>query len=327
MSGDAAGFDGNAQIQIALKALAANGGSGTVAFLYRALEAEMHPHTLSGKGKAALRCFINRKASRLGFVEAERVARLAATWNITQKGREHAGLVSGPKAKKAPANATAKWLDQQLKFKKGEPERQLHRKMRITLSKRLPVSANTDQVEDHIQNFLLRMIRRDAFAKHLESGRCLPYSKVVAYCVNSGRTDARDMGKEPVCREMFGARTEKERRLRAADTADPAFGEPTAGEWDTDGNIVPPNDIPMTEEEAGDFDALWSRIETIVYDRKPQAWERYTGLLAMKAQGYTIREIAEHEGVSRNRAASMLAEARRHVRDGRADGDMAYLGF
>ena len=318
-SGHAAGFDGVAQVRIALKALIANGGSGTMAFLYDALEQKMKPHLLSSGGKAALRSFINRQAINKGFVEADRTARIAATWNITQVGREHVGM-GGP-------NVTAKWLNDQLKFKRGEPERQLHRKMRIALSKRLPVSANTDQIEDHIQNFLLRVIRRDAFAKILMDGRTLPHSKVVAYCVNSGRTDARDMGKEPVCREMFGARTEKERRLRAVDGATPAFGDPSVGEWDTDGNLVLPEGAPMTEEEVLDFDAIWSRIETIVYDRKPQAWERYAGLLALKMQGYTTREIADKEGVSRNRVASMLAEARRHVRDGREEGDLAYLGL
>jgi len=215
-------------------------------------------------------------------------------------------------------NETAEWLGEHLA---GGTECDLYRMMRAALAKRLPVSANASLLDDHIQNFMLRVIRRNAFAKMLGNGGKVPYSKVVAYCVNSGRTDARDMGTEPVCREMLGARTERERR-EAANCEDGVPGiRPIL---DTDGNIVIPETSQPAygEGDAIDFDIVWQQIENVVHDEKPHAWERYANILTMKARGFSTREIAHAEGVSRNRAASMLAEARRCVRTGYAEGNL-----
>ena len=254
-------------------------------------------------------------------------------WALTPEGEKDARRLNGlpprlvvvpspkpPKPMVGP-NTTAGWLGDHLTPARGQKESKLYGMMRSALCKRLPVSANAGMVEDHIQNFMLRVIRRDAFARMLNDGRTLPYSKVVAYCVNSGRTDARDMGTEPICREMFGARTEKERRERSNTV--PQFGDNKGTSWDTDGNVIPPEDETVAiDDAANDFDVLWRQIENVVHDHKPQAWQRYSGILAMKARGFTTNEIARAEGVSRNRAASMLAEARRCVRESYAAGDL-----
>lgn len=219
-------------------------------------------------------------------------------------------------------NVTSEWLAEHLTPAPGQKDSELTRMMRAALCKRLPVSANTQQIDDHIQNFCLRMIRRDAFRKHLEDGGRLPLSKVVAYCVNSGRTDARDMGSEPVCRAFYGARTEKERRERPE--KEPQFGDTPGATLDSDGGFVT-DDCTTIDDTALDFDQMWERVEEAVEYAKPQAWERYTGILAMRAQGFSTQQIADAEGVSRNRAASMLADARRCVRASINDGDFADL--
>lgn len=243
-------------------------------------------------------------------------------WALTEAGEAEArnlnGVAARPADKPAPAfkpkrrsgpNATSIWLGQHM-----NPNGQLYAMMRGALAKRLPVSANADMLDDHIQNFVMRAIRRDSFAKRLEDGGDIPYSKVVSYAVNSGRTDARDMGTEPVCREMYGARTERERRDQR--DGEPQFGNTSGASWDTDGNVVPDEeDNAVIDDTTADFDELWREIERTVEDHKPQAWQRYASILAMKARGFSTREIAQAEGVSRNRAASMLAEARRVVRE------------
>lgn len=268
-----------------------------------------------GRGKWAL-----TEAGEIVARKLNGVAPLPPKSGPHQSGPEKPLSASKPQTKATDPNTTGKWLGKHLTPPKGQQVSDLYRMMRAALCKRLPVSANTHQVEDHIQNFMVRMIRRDAFAKILEDGGKVLYSKVVAYCVNSGRTDARDMGTEPVCREMFGARTEKERRERRETV--PQFGEEQAVVWDTDGNFVPQDEIDFIDDSSIDFDRVWDQIVNVIHDHKPQAYKRYAGILAMRAQGYSTKEISQKEGVSRNRAASMLAEARRCVRDSYARGHL-----
>jgi hypothetical protein len=229
-----------------------------------------------------------------------------------------------PKAKRPTTgpNETAVWLGEHLRPAAGHKESDLHRMARSALCRRLPVSANAGMIDDHIQNYWLKAIRLNSLRKLLQDGGKVPYSKVVAYCVNSGRTDARDMGTEPVCRELYGARTEKERRERK-DQPTPQFGDKPLGAWDTDGNMKSPDDADTTiDDTVMDFDIIWSQVENVVHDEKPQAWQRYSNILAMRARGLSTREIAAVENVSRNRAASMLAEARRCVRKGATEGNL-----
>ena len=268
-------------------------------------------------------------------------------WGITEAGiqavREMKGLPVVPAPSTPPGgsqrpatppkrgtpasapNETAEWLAEHLA---GGTTGRLYRTMRAALSRRLPVSAAAHLLEDHIQNFMLRAIRRNAFRKLLADGGSVPYSKVVAYCVNSGRTDARDMGTEPICREMLGARTERERREKREANNEDELIDDRSRAWDTDGNILVPDDGQSNDSNDIDFDLVWKQIENIVHEEKPNAWERYSGIIAMKANGLTTKEIARAEGVSRNRAASMLAEARRVVRSGfsgnRLDGFLTF---
>lgn len=245
-------------------------------------------------------------------------------WALTALGLEKAAKLNGvalhpqslvPQVKKKPAgpNVTSKWFTKHLTPARGESESELMRMMKGALIKHLPLSARRDLIEDHIQNFMVRVIRRDAFATMIASGEEIPYSKVASYCVNSGRSDARDMGTEPVCREMMGARTDKERHMAADENSDLMDGP--AIPLDTDGNIAVPSEVLPVQEENADFDTVWNRIVNTVQDHKPGAWERYTNLLRLKALGYTTKEIAKQEGVSRHRAAKMIANARQILRD------------
>ena len=218
-------------------------------------------------------------------------------------------------------NETSTWLATHLA---AGTRSDLYRMMRAALSRRLPVSACASLIDDHVQNFLLRAVRRNAFRKLLADGGKVPYSKVVAYCMNSGRTDVRDQGTDPISREMLGARTERERTMVKKDeileASKPMF-------LDVDGNMFlrdeAPQPINRIDEE--DFRVLWSQIEGVFQKKKPRAWARYAGLIAMKTRGLTVKEIARSEGVSRNRASVMLAEARRCVRKSYHSGDLEGL--
>jgi len=232
---------------------------------------------------------------------------------------------SKPQSPNQPPNETSRWLEEHLA---GGVTSELYLKMYSYMAKRLPVSACSGQIDDHIQTFLLRFINRNGLRKILQKGDMVPYSKVCSWAVNSGRSDARDYGSEPVCRTLYHARTERERLdADADDVVDPNVGLGGPHILDSDKNIVTPiNMMPDYDmNENLDFKSLWTKIEAIVHKEKPGAWERYAGILAMKTRGFTTHEIAEAEGVSRNRAAGMLAEARRCVRVGYDRGDLEGL--
>lgn len=235
-------------------------------------------------------------------------------WALTPVGVAAARPLVEPLLKPRP-NLTSQWFSQHLTPQRGQGGKApLMIQMEAALRRHLPLSCHTGQIEDHVQTYIMRAIKRDAFARHLQEGK-LTYGKVVSYCVNSGRTDARDMGTDPVCRELYGARTEVERRNGGrAEVQD----DPAPARFDTDGNPVALSES-MPEMS---FDAVWARIEQTVLTCKPKAGERYAALLRLKVAGYSLEEIAQIQGVSRNRTASMLADVRRMLREEEVEEDL-----
>jgi hypothetical protein len=254
-------------------------------------------------------------------------------WALTPAGAAKAKTLCGPSkpvnkgAQAAPnqskentggstRNATSRWLEKHLA--KGTNS-DLYRMMWAYLSRKLSLSAKTSMIDDHIQTFLLRLIHRDSLAKHLAGGQKVPYTKVVAYLGNSGRSDIRDMAQNPVCRELYGARSKRER----ADRSTSKKGMVSVSH-DTDGNVVVSEEATIPQDPF-DFEGIWSRIEDVVKQRKPAIWQQYVRILALKTQGYTIKEIATTLEVDPNRATSLLADARRCVREGYKRGQFKGL--
>ena len=252
-------------------------------------------------------------------------------WALTPAGLDKAALLNGvtlapdakvvsPASKSTTPNATSKWFTKNLRPGPGGTESALMSSMRKAVRRNLPLSDKRDIIDDHIHTFILRAVRRDSFAKRLAEGQTIPYSKVAAYCVNSGRSDARDMGTEPICREMMGARTDTERkalsqqdqntRNRSTRNLNRVIQIPTKSPSFMTESLADERDL-----EAGlKFESLWGEVVERVQKCKPGAWERYANLLLLKAQGYTTAEIARKEDVSCHRAAKMLAQARAMVR-------------
>ena len=421
-TGAQAGLSGLQQLRLILETLVANEGTGSMAAFYAAVEAAMQPRRLSTVGKAAVRCYVNRRALAEGLLEADTQARIAAVWRITPKGRalvepvprdrprvfaqpmlralgklsghtlepvdrpdvlrstlaeagydpdhlplgwndlasngqpqimealrslarsmstlitrnqrntwsltragldraaEYNGVVLTlvedpiPAPKKQGPNLTSQWLTKHLTPIRGEADSKLMTLLKGALTRHMRISVDRGLVEDHIQNFMIRVIRRDSFAATLAAGEELPYTKVASYCVNSSRSDVRDMGTDPVCREMMGARTDKERRQHdteeSAVTAQPA----NKGHYDTDGNVKAPAAV-VTPVVAPDFETVWRRVEETASAHRPHAWKLYAPILQLKAEGFSIQEIATQKGITRKRASKMLSDACQLVRD------------
>lgn len=214
---------------------------------------------------------------------------------------------SEPSWEPQTVNATGRWLNEHLARRSDGSEAPLLSQLRIALTRRFQISHTAGMIEDHIHNYIVRAIRRDAFAKMLGECPLLPYGKVISYAVNSAKTDIRDMGVEPLCREGYGARTEQERLKTPQPKA--RVRRPV----DTDGAIFSLED-PHSPEDWLDFEKIWTQVQNMVQRKKPHAWERYSQLLRLKLEGYSTDEIAEKTGVGSNRAAWMLQEARKCVR-------------
>lgn len=256
---------------------------------------------------------------------------LRNTWSLTPAGLERAAkynnvtLLSIPTPPPAPVkksgpNVTAQWFTKHLTPPKGEQDSELMRMMRGALMKHMPLSVRRGLIEDHIQNFVVRVIHRDSFAQVLASGEEVPYSKVASYCVNSGRSDARDMGTDPVCREMMGARTDKERRATTGEVAEVSvqFSNLSASQparyLDASGSLRDLEDVETVDPEQ-DFEVIWRRVEDVIQKQDPEAWEMYAPILRLKVAGFSTSEIAREAGLTRTRAAKLVHEAREMVRE------------
>lgn len=216
-------------------------------------------------------------------------------------------------------NATAKFLDKRL-HATGGYNGTLMRTMRTAVSSRLHVSHTVGMVDDHIHNCFARLIARDSLADRLAEGHVITDQQLAMFAVRSGYTDVRDSGTNPVCRELYGARTDREREkgVVTAPMTDPRIV------WgsDEDGNTgtwVDLADEAANQEDAVAFAEVWDRLEGIIRKHKPLAAERYIGLLRSKANGASVADIADDEDVSVSRATSMMAEIRRVLREGDLD--------
>jgi len=99
---------------------------------------------------------------------------------------------------------TARWLDAALK------STNLHETLKQAISYKLPRSAAAGLVEDHLQDNYLLWMEQDALAKHIdiEAREVTIPSNVRWWAVKNSYKSIRAAGREPVLRELLGAKTE-----------------------------------------------------------------------------------------------------------------------
>jgi len=260
---------------------------------------------------------------------------------LTEAGAEKAKALCGTTEDDtggSGGNLTADFLNKRL-TDTGGLDGTLYSLMKAAVRVKLPLSATIGIVDDHIQTCFMKLIQRDALRERILRGKNITDSHLATYAVRSGFTDIRRDGTEPVCREMYGAQTERERAKlreerarRQEENKDLYEARPSTSiasgrrvTWDKDDKDWKTiADVEDTQAVDGDeamakraFDDLWERIEVVVRYKKPNAWKRYMTILRMVSNGWSVKEIAHAEGVSRNRAATLVAQARKCVREGR----------
>ena len=214
----------------------------------------------------------------------------------------------------------------------------LYKIMKSAVTSKCPVSASSSQIEDHLSECILRLIRRDSLRNRIMMGKPITDSHLCTYAIRSAWTDARNSATNPICREMFGARTETERRKMRQEQAE---GKESR-RWQIqdsrvslqrkseDGvamlmNIAVNNQDVI--EDAIYFKSIWDRLLEEIKVGKPKVWDRYSQVLAVKLQGGGAHEVALEMGVSKSRATSMISETRRVIKEARANGAFASFGY
>jgi len=130
-----------------------------------------------------------------------------------------------------------------------------------------------------------------------------------------------------VCREIYGARTETERR-KAKESGEEgrrwAINDPRVVLPKEEDGVSMLLDIVVNDadkiEDAIYFESVWDRVLNEVQRGKPKSFERYVKVLRTKLRGGTMQDIAYELNVSVSRASAMLTEARRVVREARDEG-------
>lgn len=127
-------------------------------------------------------------------------------WALTELGARRAQELrekyEGKITLSAGPNATARHL--------GQHWNKYVDRIRQHLRRKMPRSAEFDKIDDHMMNYMVRVISRDGLRKRLEEGRTVPPSQLQGWARRSAYTDIRNEGRKPVCRVFSGALTKKE---------------------------------------------------------------------------------------------------------------------
>lgn len=222
------------------------------------------------------------------------------------------------------ANVTARFLERRLI---GGQRSDLYKAVTFQLKRKMRVSSVYGMIDDHAQEFFANLIHRDALAGRIAAGDDIPNSWLASCAVNSARNDARNNGSNPVCRELMGARTDRERRSATIPMSDPEAPTPV---WERDGDdgpatvqhFVDTKPWDPTVSDQAEHEAMFEVLSRVMKVKKPQAWSRYVGIVVARADGHQLKDIAVKEKVSRNRAATMLAEARKVLREAVLAGEL-----
>jgi len=254
------------------------------------------------------------------------------TWALTE-----AGVAVATKLRdefKPQENLTAAWLDGQLRYH--------HLRDRMLKSLEcdpgLRKERASGEVGDHIDNYLYLAIKRDSFRTRLERGDPPTFRNIREWCLRSAYTTYDRRSKDALQRHTRGALTKRERK-------DTPKGVPACPAIDT--MIV--SDFHTVIQESRDdvlgesyFDKVivdvsatdammhnvaWcrgmERVHEAIRRHKPGAPERYVRIFHFMAEGRSVAEIGQLENVSRNRAATLMADCRTAVRAARDAADDA----
>lgn len=217
-------------------------------------------------------------------------------------------------------NATSLWLEKQL------ADGKLLKLCALQVAKKLQRSSSAGMVEDLVQNYFIKLIRRDGLKVYLDEGRNIPLSLIASFCVRSAYTDVRDSGKDPIARELMGARTETERKKGVhMDTFQtmqvPMDSRVSLEKDDSTGytSIREISDLGESSQEVTDsvnLDQVWDRIRRILMDETGSMREARLAcqVLRLSFQEMSQKEIAEAVALEAKEVGQILFKAQTHLK-------------
>jgi len=240
-------------------------------------------------------------------------------WGLTEAGVEAA------KALPRGSNLTATYLGRRM-LDTGGPTGTFYNTLAYAVIKKLPLSANRDRINDHVQTFLAKLITRDSLRGKLLAGERIQDSLLGTYAVRSAYSDCRDWGTEPIERELYGARTETERhreRERDQETKpeeqeNPLWGTPEVNPlvthfldqengWDVE-DMAESAKARLVDDRIT-WEAIWSQVRATLK-------ARHIGQAAeiLRLHGHedmTVDEIGLQMGLPIHRVSVLLAQAQK----------------
>lgn len=141
------------------------------------------------------------------------------TWALTVQGVERAKQLRTATLERSSPYREASPPTQEERFRNktaaylAENFPAIFKRAREHLSHRMPRSAQLCKIDDHVMNWIERVIRRDGLCSRLETESRIPPSHICGWMLRSAYTDLRYEGGEPVCR-LSGSRTKKELQKR-----------------------------------------------------------------------------------------------------------------
>lgn len=229
-------------------------------------------------------------------------------------------MTGKPVTREAPhGNVTSIWLDAQCRG--GLIDKMVDR---LSQAPELKMERSTDHILDHIQTFLTASIRTDAFATWLERGDAPLLSQLCNWTKRKAISEFRKRSRDAHGRERYGALTKKERDDGGvmADAVMPS--EYTLGYEGGDADdadsmessrvIVDPLTAQMMEH-AVQGEVGMARVYDAIRRMKSGNPERFVQLFDLMAQQHSVQEIGDKMGVTRNRAANLMATLRNAIRE------------
>jgi len=127
-------------------------------------------------------------------------------WALTDLGVKKAkalrALYEGKIVLSSGPNQTARYL--------GDNWGRFYGRAQLALRRKMPRSEQLHKVDDHVMNWVEKVMQRDGLRGMLEKGRSIAPSQISGWARKAAYTQIRNEGREPVCRVFHGALTPKE---------------------------------------------------------------------------------------------------------------------
>jgi len=237
------------------------------------------------------------------------------SWALTERGVALAAYLR-PHFATDNRNVTAVWLDGQMKSG-------LYQKLYegLLYDPKLARERAANEVADHLQTFLTGSITRNAFRSWLVRGDAPTVRQMRQWALRKGISAFRGYAQDSHQRAMRGALTKAERNnggvsLQSMVPSDFCVVFQNGPEEDQPSEVIV--NTAATDQfihEMAGIDGL-ERIREAIRRHKPGAPDRYALVFDLMRQGYTVEEIGRRVGgVSRNRAATIMADCRKALRE------------